>query len=265
MEQPKGSAIEKALQILKFFKEGNRPQTIQELSSILGINRTTVHRTVQTLLAEGFLQQDIESHKVSLGGTVLALGNALTRSLRSRSIVEAARPHIEQLRSNTGCAVTLEMLAGNQNILLCILKNDRVGRFAGEVGDIMPWHAAAGAKATLAFLSEKDLDPILRQNMFPYTPNTITEVSLYLEELVKVRKSGYATDIGETQLGVTAIAAPFFNYNGKPAGAVIALDVGLDLSNNKNPIFHLIKETALAISKENFAPRVMLNAMQKSS
>ena len=130
MENPKSNAIEKALQILKCFADDNRALTIQEVSKILGINRTTVHRTVQSLISEGFLQRERDAHKVSLGGAVLELANALTHSLRSRSIVEAARPHMEALRKKTGYAVTLELLLGNQSILLCVLNGDRVWRFA---------------------------------------------------------------------------------------------------------------------------------------
>ncbi|MGD9212215.1 MAG: IclR family transcriptional regulator [Desulfobacteraceae bacterium] len=256
MENSKSNAIEKALRILKCFATDNQPLTIQQISNILGFNRTTVHRTVQSLISEGFLQQESDGHKVSLGGAVLELGNVLTHSLRSRSIVEAARPHMEALRKKTGYAVTLELLSGNQNILLYVIKGDRVWRFAGTVGDIMPWHAAAGAKATLAFLPENELAPILHQEMSPYTSNTITDIPTYLEELKKIRKLGYATDIGETLPGIDAVAAPFFNYNGRPAGAVIALDVNLDLTHEDAPAIRSIKETAALISKENFSPKI---------
>jgi DNA-binding IclR family transcriptional regulator len=255
MGNEKSNAIEKALQILNCFTGENRALSVQEISTIVGINRTTVHRIVQSLVSERFLQRDKDAHKVSLGSAVLELGNALTHSLRSRSIVETAMPHMEALRQKTGYAVTLELLTGNQSVLLCVLNGDRVWRFAGTVGDIMPWHAAAGAKATLAFLPEEELAPLLGQEMFAYTPDTITDASTYLKELKKVRQSGYATDIGETLPGINAVAAPFFNYHGKPAGAVITLDVGLDVTSDDAPAVRLIKETAALISRENFSPK----------
>lgn len=254
----KANAIEKALQILKCFADNNRALSVQEISTLVGINRTTVHRIVQSLVAEKFLQRDKDPHKISLGTAVLELGSALTHSLRSRSIVETALPHMEALRQKTGYAVTLELLTGNQSILLCVLNGDRVWRFAGTVGDIMPWHAAAGAKAALAFLPEEELAPLLDQEMHTYTPDTITDVPAYLKELKKVRQSGYATDIGETLPGINAVAAPFFNYSGNPAGAVITLDIGLDVTSQDAPAVRLIKETAAQISRENFSPKGVL-------
>ncbi len=255
MGNEKSNAIEKALQILKCFADDNRALSVKQISTTLGINRTTVHRIVQSLVSEGFLQRDKEARKVSLGTAVLELGNALTDSLRSRSIVETARPHMEALRQKTGYAVTLELLTANQSVLLCVLNGERVWRFAGTVGDLMPWHAAAGAKASLAFLPQEELMPLFNQEMYAYTPDTITDVPAYLEELKTVRQLGYATDIGETQPGINAVAAPFFNYNGRPAGAVITLDVGLDVTSEDAPAVRLIKETAALISRENFSPK----------
>jgi DNA-binding IclR family transcriptional regulator len=265
MGNAKSNAIEKALNILKCFAGDNRAMSVQEISATLGINRTTVHRIVQSLVLEGFLQRDKDAHKVSLGTAVLELGNALTHSLRSRSVVETALPHMEALRQKTGYAVTLELLTGNQSVLLCVLNGERVWRFAGTVGDIMPWHAAAGAKATLAFLPEAELAPLLSQDMFAYTPDTITDVPTYLEELKKVRQSGYASDIGETLPGINAVAAPFFNYSGKPAGAVIAIDVGLDVTGDNSPAVRLIKKTAALISRENFSPKGLSPICEKKA
>lgn len=255
MGTAKTNAIEKALRVLKCFADDNPSLSILEISNQLGINRTTVHRIVQSLVSEGFLRRDREGHRVSLGGAVLELGNALTHSLRSRSIVETALPHMEAIREKTGYAVTLELLTGNQSVLICVVHGERVRRFVGTVGDIMPWHAAAGAKAALAFLPEAELAKILHQEMYAYTPDTNTDVSVYLEELKRVRECGYATDIGETLPGINAVAAPFFNYNRDPAGSVIALDFGLDVTSRDAPAIKLIKETASLISKENFSPQ----------
>ena len=255
MENSKSNAITKALQILNCFKGENRPLSVQKISGISGINRTTVHRIVQTLLAEGFLLRDPGSGKVSLGTQVMELGRAMIHSFQSRSLVELARPHMERLREKTGYAVTLELFTGNQSILVSVLNGERVWRFAGIVGDVMPWHAAAGAKATLAYLPENELASILGQEMVAYTEETITDVDTYLAELKKVRRLGYATDIGETQPGINAAAAPLFDYRGEPVGSVIAVDVGLEVGQEEARAVRLIREAAAAISRENFSPQ----------
>ncbi|MES9995345.1 IclR family transcriptional regulator C-terminal domain-containing protein [Desulfovibrio aminophilus] len=256
MSEIKETAIGKALRILRFFERENRPATIQELSRALDIKRATVHRTVQNLVEHGMLRHEVNGSRVSLGGAVLALGVSLTNSLRSGVLLESARPHLENLREKTGCGVTLELFSGMRSILLFALKGLRVVSFAGSLGDVMPWHAAAGAKATLAHVHADDLSQLLTERMFPFTPNTITDPKRFLAELKTVRRKGYATDLGETQLGVNAVAVPFFSYDGRPAGAVVAMDVGLDLQGPEPKVITLVRETAQAISTRNFAPGI---------
>ncbi|WP_207261511.1 IclR family transcriptional regulator [Desulfovibrio sp. Huiquan2017] len=254
MSESKESAIGKAMQILRFFESENRPSTIQELSRSLGLKRATVHRTVQTLVEYGMLRHELDGSRVSLGGAILALGTSLTHSLRSGALLESARPHLVRLREKTGCGVTLELFSGMRNILLFALKGLRVVSFAGSQGDVMPWHAAAGAKATLANVHPDELAQLLSERMFPFTPNTITNPDRFLAELKSVRRKGYATDLGETQLGVNAVAVPFFSYDGRPAGAVVAMDVGLDLQGPEPEIITMVRDAAQAISTRNFAP-----------
>ncbi|WP_291329433.1 IclR family transcriptional regulator [Desulfovibrio sp. UCD-KL4C] len=255
MENLKNNAISKAVRILRFFEKENRPASINEISLELGLKRPTVHRTVRTLVEHGMLRYELDSSRVSLGGTVLALGASLTHSLRSGTLLEHTRPHLEKLCEETGCGVTLELFSGMKNILLFALKGHRVKSFAGALGDVMPWFAAAGSKATLAHVAQEDLSPILNERMFPLTPSTITDTETFLANLKNVRKKGYATDLEETQIGVNAVAVPFFGYDGLPAGAVVAMDMSLDLNNPKSEIIAKVRMAADSISSYVFSPR----------
>ena len=49
----------------------------------------------------------------------------------------------------------------------------------------------------------------------PLTKNTISDVTLFKEELAKIRRQGYAVSFGERDIEVVAVAAPVFDEEGK--------------------------------------------------
>jgi DNA-binding IclR family transcriptional regulator len=53
-----------------------------------------------------------------------------------------------------------------------------------------------------------------------YTERTIVELEPLLEELARIRRRGYATAIGEYELGLNAVAAPVHDARGNVIAAV---------------------------------------------
>jgi DNA-binding IclR family transcriptional regulator len=53
-----------------------------------------------------------------------------------------------------------------------------------------------------------------------YTERTIVELEPLLEELARIRRRGYATAIGEYELGLNAVAAPVHDARGHVIAAV---------------------------------------------
>nr|WP_239004090.1 IclR family transcriptional regulator C-terminal domain-containing protein [Nocardia panacis] len=51
------------------------------------------------------------------------------------------------------------------------------------------------------------------------TPNSITDFDAFAGELTMVKKNGFALDNEEFELGVSCIAAPFFDAERNPVGA----------------------------------------------
>lgn len=67
-------SVERALCILDFICENGNKCRIQDISTSLNLNKSTVHSLVSTLEKKGYLQQDCKSPKYSLGLSVLKLG-----------------------------------------------------------------------------------------------------------------------------------------------------------------------------------------------
>src|SRR5690606_32635483 len=92
------SSVASAIRILKAFSETEVELGISLLSQRLGLAKSTVHRLVSTLAAEGLLEQNEATGKYRLGLELFAMG-ALVR--RQMNIGTLSLPYLHQLRSST--------------------------------------------------------------------------------------------------------------------------------------------------------------------
>src|SRR5581483_10187843 len=85
-----------------------------------------------------------------------------------------------------------------------------------------PAHASATGKALLAFQPAAVIEQVLRAPLQRYTARTITDAALLRAELEQVRRRGYAVAHEELQAGLTAVAAPIREADGR-VQAVLSL------------------------------------------
>jgi len=69
-------------------------------------------------------------------------------------------------------------------------------------------------------MSPADLDRHLSAPLIRYTPRTITEPDKLRADLARIRKQGFAMDMGEHSLTVHAVAAPVMDPAGRFLGAL---------------------------------------------
>ena len=81
-------SIERAAAILRALAGGSRRLGVSELSDRLGLAKGTVHGLLRALQEEGFVEQDADSGKYQLGGSLLRLGNIYldVNELRGRAL-----------------------------------------------------------------------------------------------------------------------------------------------------------------------------------
>ena len=82
-----------------------------------------------------------------------------------------------------------------------------------------------------------------------YTERTIAELEPLLEELARIRRRGYATAIGEYELGLNAVAAPVHDARGNVIAAVDIWGPAFRLTPRRIPeLAAQAREAAAAIS-----------------
>ncbi|MFH1950377.1 MAG: IclR family transcriptional regulator [Pseudomonadota bacterium] len=249
---PKISSIEKALDILMAFTHHNHERGTAELSQKLGFPPATVNRILQILSQKGLLQQNERTRKFSLGSATFQLGKTIFQSL-SGNLLNMAMPHLVDLCEKVGETVVLEVLSGKYSVVTYIAQSRHALSIGPRIGDRVPVHAAAGAKAMLAFFQQEEIAGFLDTKMRSFTPKTITDLGTLRRELEKARKEGVAFCQEEMALGVNAIGAPIFDHENKPVAAVViaglASRVKCDVGS---PMITPLKKTASDISAQFF-------------
>lgn len=218
----KATAIEKALEILLAFSPDNQPIGTSELSKKLGFHKATTSRILQTLTEYGFVHQNAETKHFTLGEKVYELGMSLAETSINK-IVRVAQPYVDSLCKEFDETIVLEVWSGNSTVAAYEAENSRPLRLAGRVGKIPPVHVAAGAKAILSVSPSAQVDAALSGQLHQYTQNTITDIAILKERLKTYQENGFAVDHEELDIGISAVGAPIFNYQGKAIAAVVVI------------------------------------------
>jgi DNA-binding IclR family transcriptional regulator len=162
--------------------------------------------------------QDEDSKRYRLGPGVLALADAY---VAHNPLARIAQPYLEELRIATEESVFLtEYVAGN-SICIATAENSGPLRLSMRVGHRMPYHAAAPARAILAFRPTDEAEPLVSAEAFErFTPATLDTPRAVMAELARVRAQGYATCNEEMAVGVAAISVPILNTANEAVASV---------------------------------------------
>ncbi|HET7551131.1 MAG TPA: IclR family transcriptional regulator [Gemmatimonadaceae bacterium] len=212
---PGTRAIVRAIAVLKAFSGARSAWGLTELANELSLNKASVFRIVRTLEQEGMLTRDPGRDVYRLGPELIVLGAQALRSADFRAI---ARLQLEALAESTGESATLEVLVGEDTLIL----DEVLGRFflggGGEIGTRWPAHATSTGKVLLAALKRRGGTLPIR--LEARTKKTITSLARLERELARVHEVGYAVAIEELEPGYVAIGAPVHDHEGQVIAAI---------------------------------------------
>lgn len=207
-------SIERAISILKLFSPEKPELKLTEISSSLGLNKSTVHTILSTLKYHGLIEQNENTQKYKLGIFILELGNIMLESIEE-NITEIGHPILEELSRELDETVHLVYLDGREIVYLDKVSSLQSIRIHTNIGSRLFAHATGLGKVILANLDESEIKRILPTKLEKLTENTITKRSELLKELNIIKEKGYSIDNGENEVGLRCIAAPIFNNTGK--------------------------------------------------
>jgi IclR family acetate operon transcriptional repressor len=90
-----------------------------------------------------------------------------------------------------------------------------------QLGARVPMYCTAVGKSILAHMPEEELNRILEEeSLIAHTPYTITNVFQLREDLKTVRRTGYAIDNEEREIGVRCVACPVWDSTDRVIAAI---------------------------------------------
>lgn len=197
-----------SLRVLNEFIVGEAPLSVLEISDRLGMNKSQVSKILKTLREFGYVSQDPDTKRFSVGINAFALGNNF---INTHPLSRDALPAMRKLVDETGHSAVLSVMHDSNVIHLFAVEGRLFIDGRWRVGRWMPYHTTSSGRVLLAFGPRETLDYLLRTRGLPrLTPNTIVDAREFRAAVQKVAKTGIAVTRSETRQGTGSIAVPVF-------------------------------------------------------
>jgi DNA-binding IclR family transcriptional regulator len=208
-------SLDRALTLVGELATG--PKTLEELSGVIDVHKSTTMRLLRTLESHRFVQRE-GVHHYRLGTALFDLAN---RALEERDVRRSAEKALRELNARTGYTVHLASYEGGEVIYIDKYDSTHPMRMYSRIGRRAPLHCTAVAKVLLSDLPEPRRRQVAESlDYAPLTANTITSADAYLAELDRVRAAGYAVDDAEHEDFIHCVAAPIRGPRGEVVAAV---------------------------------------------
>lgn len=196
---PGAQTLDRGLRLLWHLAERPDGETLTELSQGLGVNRTAVHRMLETFLAHGLVRRD-EDKRFHLSYGLVRLAAAVDLDLRG-----TAYPIMAELADTTMATTNLMVPINEHEVQAVLVVAPRLApvHLSFRTGQRHPINRGSGGIAVLAAR--------------PETPDDSAQVR-------EARRLGYAVTSAEIIPGVTGVSAPVLTPPGQPE-----LSIGVSL------------------------------------
>ncbi|MFG1229414.1 IclR family transcriptional regulator [Xanthobacter wiegelii] len=205
----------KGLRVLEHLAGRPAPGGVSELARELDMTKSNAHRTLQTLVAAGFV-------RAMPGGTydcTLKVFELAGQVLGRLDVRQVAEPFMRTLADATLETIHLAVLDGAEVIYLHKIESPHPVRAYSSIGGRAPAHCVASGKALLAYQQDEALR-VFSDPLAVFTPNSISTLGRLREELAQIRDAGFAVNRGEWRESVWGLAAIVKDGTGAPVAAI---------------------------------------------
>ncbi len=210
------AVIERMMRVLEMF-QGERELALATLAARSKMVKSSVYRILFTLERLGYVEKSAEG-RYSIGSRMARFGEQVHPL---SDLPGLAQPFMLDLVHKFQETINLAVLDGEEVLYIRVIESPHTFRFAAHAGIRSPLHSTALGKVLLATLPDAELQRIVKRcNFRSYTKNTISEISPFIRELLRVRRRGAAVDNMEDSDGVRCLAAPIVDGNGRGVAAL---------------------------------------------
>lgn len=204
-------AVDRAVAILRAFSVRAPILSVAQIQASVNLSRPTVYRLLETLEATGLVKSEGNPQCFRLAHGVMQLARVWLAGI---NLPDISQRIVESLRDDTGETSALFIPRGDLRLCVLEYRSHEVLAIARGIGDTGPLIQGASGKAILAFMSDTNQEEIVAK-----LPEKSKRTRLF-EELIQIRRKGYALSRGEVFAGAVAVAAPVFDHSGEIVGSL---------------------------------------------
>lgn len=224
---------------------------VKGIAARLGTPRSTTHRMLSSLVAEGYLHH-VPYKGYLLGPKLIALGG---KALEQRPLVALARPHLEALARRTADTVHLGVIEGAEVFYLDKIPGTRGLEMRSRVGHRMPLASTGLGKALMLGLPRgrwRDLyDRAAALSAAAPDRPPLAPWPAFEAQLARYVERGWSFDLEENEIGIRCVGAPVRDIRNRVAAAVsVASAVPYMPDDRMAELGPIVRATAEAISRE---------------
>jgi DNA-binding IclR family transcriptional regulator len=238
-------SLDRGLIILEAVAKSSNPVSLADLTTILGIDRSSAFRLAYTLKRRGFLAYPTGSKVYTLGPAFWRLSHKYDWGTM---LIRISYEHLKRLASESNETAHLAIREGKHALFIDHAAINRVISVSGQTGEMMPLYCTAHGKALLADLDLRELKSVFGPGRLrAHTKNTIGSVTKLAKVCAQVKTRGFAIDDGEFQEGMRCLAAPIRAESGMIIGSI---GISAPLQRFPEERYRLCARQVLAVAKE---------------
>lgn len=204
--------LTKGLHLLETLAEYEQSRGISELAHELSLNKSNVHRLLQTLIRCGYVTREESTERYLLSSKLWRLSR---RGRPFDALRRLARPTLRSLVHTTGESAVFVVIENDELVLIDQVETQSPVRVFFSVGQSFPIDQVVmrgnglTALQMVALSRRPDMETRLAIRKIQKQLRKGDDfVDLQLSKISEIRKSGFAVSRGEWVSGINAVAVP---------------------------------------------------------
>ena len=217
-------AAETCLAVLKALADLGGRASLTAIGAAVDESPAKVHRYLASLMAEGLVEQDRGGTQYALGGEAIRVGLA---AMRQNDPIRIAEPALLHLRESLQVTSFVAVMGNLGPVIVRFEEPSLPVTVNVRVGSVMSMLWSATGRAFFAFMDDQpQVDSLLAQELAAATPakRSLLDKADPLGQLrAEIRAAGCAAIRDINLPGISAVAAPLYDYTGHVVAVLCAL------------------------------------------
>ena len=240
--------LDRALKIIELLAVHAEGFGVTEIGAQVGLHKSTVHRLLNHLLAQGYIEKDEDRAIYTLGLKFIELASLRLGQVELKT---EAGPYLRRLAAALDQPVHLAILSDTDAVYIEKIEPRAHLRMYSQIGKRIPVSCSSLGKCLVSDLPLPALEALAARLTYQkFTPTTRLTPAAFLADVALAKSRGWALDDEEHEPGIRCIGAPIRDFTGKIVAALSASgEVKVIRPEPDAPASRLVVEAADAVSR----------------